>query len=67
MRRAAALVPAGLLGTEDDSALFEHIHSQFEPFKALLYEHLAVADRLLLPALGDFVRQRRQDFAGLLE
>jgi hypothetical protein len=67
VQRAAALVPAPLLEAGDLVALFKHIRSQFEPFKALLQEYLAVADRRLLPALGDFVRRNRQDFAGLLE
>jgi len=66
IRRAYSMVPEPLLSPGQEDLLFEHVRSNFEPFKALLHEHLRVADNLLLPALGNFVRQNRPDFEGVL-
>lgn len=66
IRRAYSLVPETLLETGQEKRLFEHVRSNFEPFKALLHEYLGVADHLLLPALGNFVRQNQQDFESVL-
>ena len=66
VRRAYSMVPEALLVPGQERLLFEHVRSQFEPFKALLHEYLRVADDRLLPALGNFVRQNRTDFEGVL-
>jgi hypothetical protein len=66
IRKANALVPATLLAEGQEELLSEHLRSHFEPFKALLHEYLGVADTLLTPALGDFVRRHRQDFESVL-
>ena len=66
IRRAYSMVPEALLEVGQETLLFEHLRSNFEPFKALLHEYLRIADDLLLPALGGFVRQNQQDFEGSL-
>ena len=62
IQRAYSMVPEALLAPGQEHLLFEHLRSNFEPFKALLHEYFRVADNLLLPALGNFVRRYRRDF-----
>jgi hypothetical protein len=66
IRRAYSMLPDAFLSPGQEHLLYEYVRSQFEPFKALLHEYLSVADNLLLPALGNFVRDHRADFEGVL-
>ena len=66
IRRAYSMVPEALLPPGQEHLLVEHLRSNFEPFKALLHEYFRVTDNLLLPALGNFVRQNRRDFEAVL-
>ena len=66
VRRAYSMVPGAWLSPGNEDLLFEHVRSQSEPFNALLHEYLRVAEDLLLPALGKFVRDHRADFEGVL-
>jgi hypothetical protein len=65
IRKAYSMVPETLFAAGREKQLFEHLRSNFGPFDALLDEYLRVADNLLLPALGSFIRQNQQDFEGL--
>ena len=58
IRKACSMVPNALLDAGQEKLLTEHLRANFEPLKALLHEYFVVADDLLLPALGDFVRRR---------
>src|SRR5262249_6819877 len=66
IRRAYSMVPETLLEAGQEELLFKHVRANFEPFKALLQEYFRVADNLLMPALGDFVRRNQQDFESVL-
>ncbi len=52
--------------SEDDSELREHLASNFDRLKGLLYEYCDAANAHLMPALGDFVRAHREQFAAEL-
>jgi hypothetical protein len=62
IERAEALVPTELCIPGNEAQLFEHLRSQFEPLKNLLYEYLEVSREEFLTTLGDFVRAHAEDF-----
>jgi hypothetical protein len=64
--RAASMLPKELLEPDQEEARFDVLESSFESFKALLHEYLSVANELLLPALGSFVRRNRGEFEATL-
>ncbi len=61
-QKAKAVVPDAMLTREYDSELREHLASNFDRLKELLYEYFDISNAHLMPALGDFVRKHKGEF-----
>lgn len=65
-RKVAAMVPEGLRKKGREVALREHLDRNFENLKELFNEYIDISGAFLLPALGHYVREHRDDFADVL-
>jgi hypothetical protein len=65
-QKVKAVVPDAMLKREYDSELREHLTRSFDRLKELFYEYLDASNAHLMPALGEFVRKHKDEFAAEL-
>jgi hypothetical protein len=65
-QKVKAVVPETMLTREYDSELREHLTSNFDRLKELLYEYFDVSNVYPMPAFGEFVRRHKDEFTDQL-